>query len=162
MHFQGMLLVEFTPKQYAEARARVRRYNRAIARAIQTKDEKALVGAIQDLESWSDGIAENRSSPRSWGIRLALFLADRFLLGGDRAGARIAVHGRLVAKDVDDAGEVLRGHVRSFFTLTLKGREVELAKINLWIPDSLVAAELGPSTGPLRVMRHEFLLILTA
>ena len=39
-----------------------------------------------------------------------------------------------------------------------KKGEVELAKINLWIPESLVAFELGPSTGPLRVVRHEFLL----
>jgi len=52
-HFQGMLPAEFTSEQYAEARRRVRTYNRTIARAMQTDDEKALVGAIQELEGWS-------------------------------------------------------------------------------------------------------------
>jgi hypothetical protein len=52
-HFQGMLPAEFTPEQYAEARKRVRTYNRTIARAMQTEDEKALVSAIQELEGWS-------------------------------------------------------------------------------------------------------------
>jgi len=61
--FQGMLPAEFTPVQYAEARQRVRTYNRTIARAIQTEDEKALVSAIQELEGWSEGITENR---RTW------------------------------------------------------------------------------------------------
>jgi hypothetical protein len=61
-HFQGMLPAEFTPQQYAAARPRGRPYNRAIARAIQTEDEKALVSAIQDLESWSEGITENRTT----------------------------------------------------------------------------------------------------
>ena len=51
-HFQGMLPSEFTPEQYAEARARVRRYNRAIARAIQTKDEKALESGDWGLYDW--------------------------------------------------------------------------------------------------------------
>ncbi|MFC2046125.1 hypothetical protein ACFLTC_01210, partial [Chloroflexota bacterium] len=59
-HFQGMLPAEFTAEQYAEARQRVRSYNRSIARAIQTDDEKALVSAIQELEGWSEGVAENR------------------------------------------------------------------------------------------------------
>jgi hypothetical protein len=31
----------------------VRTYNRSIARAIQAEDEKALVSAIQEMESWS-------------------------------------------------------------------------------------------------------------
>jgi hypothetical protein len=59
-HFQGMLPAEFTPEQYVEARRRVRTYNRSIARAIQTEDEKALVSAIQELEGWSEGVTENR------------------------------------------------------------------------------------------------------
>ena len=58
-----MLPAEFTPEQYAEARRRVRTYNRTIARAIQAEDEKALVSAIQELEGWSEGITENR---RTW------------------------------------------------------------------------------------------------
>jgi hypothetical protein len=62
-HFQGMLPAEFTAEQYAEARRCVRAYNRSIARAIQTEDEKALVTAIQELEGWSDGIDESR---RTW------------------------------------------------------------------------------------------------
>lgn len=62
-HFQGMLPAEFTAEQFAEARQRVRTYNRSIARAIQTEDEKALVSAIQELEGWSEGINENR---RTW------------------------------------------------------------------------------------------------
>lgn len=62
-HFQAMLPAEFSREQYAEARRRVRTYNRSIARAIQTDDEKALVSAIQELEGWSDGIGENR---RTW------------------------------------------------------------------------------------------------
>jgi hypothetical protein len=62
-HFQGMLLAEFTDEQYAEARQRVRTYNRSIARAIQAEDEKALVSALQQLEGWSEGITENR---RTW------------------------------------------------------------------------------------------------
>ena len=62
-HFQGMLPAEFTAEQYAEARRRVRTYNRSIARAIQTDDEKALVSAIQELEGWSEGVTENR---RTW------------------------------------------------------------------------------------------------
>jgi hypothetical protein len=61
-HFQGMLPAEFTAEQYAEARRRVRTYNRSIARAIQTDDEKALVSAIQELEGWSEGVTENRGS----------------------------------------------------------------------------------------------------
>ena len=48
-HFQGMLPAEFSKEQYAEARRRVRAYNRSIARAIQTDDEKALVSSIQEL-----------------------------------------------------------------------------------------------------------------
>jgi hypothetical protein len=59
-HFQGMLQAEFSKEQYAEARRQVRIYNRSIARAIQADDEKALVSAIQELEGWSEGIAENR------------------------------------------------------------------------------------------------------
>jgi hypothetical protein len=55
-----MLPAEFTTEQYAEARHRVRTYNRSIARAIQTDDEKALVSAIQELEGWSEGVTENR------------------------------------------------------------------------------------------------------
>jgi hypothetical protein len=55
-----MLPAEFSKEQYAEARRRVRAYNRFIARAIQTDDEKALVSAIQDLEGWSEGIGESR------------------------------------------------------------------------------------------------------
>jgi hypothetical protein len=62
-HFQTMLPAEFTPEQLAEARQRVRTYNRSIARAIQTEDEKALVSAIQELEGWSEGVTENR---RTW------------------------------------------------------------------------------------------------
>jgi hypothetical protein len=58
-----MLPAEFSKEQYAEARRRVRTYNRSIARAIQTEDEKALVSAIQELEGWSEGISENR---RTW------------------------------------------------------------------------------------------------
>jgi hypothetical protein len=58
-----MLPAEFSKEQYAEARRRVRTYNRSIARAIQTEDEKALVSAIQELEGWSDRIGENR---RTW------------------------------------------------------------------------------------------------
>ena len=58
-----MLPAEFSPEQLAEARMRVRTYNRSIARAIQTDDEKALVSAIQELEGWSEGIRENR---RTW------------------------------------------------------------------------------------------------
>jgi hypothetical protein len=61
-HFQAMLPAEFTAEQLAEARKRVRTYNRSIARAIQTEDEKALVSAIQDLEGWSDTIPENRGT----------------------------------------------------------------------------------------------------
>jgi hypothetical protein len=55
-----MLPAEFSKEQYAEARRRIRTYNRSIARAIQTDDEKALVSAIQELEGWSEGIGENR------------------------------------------------------------------------------------------------------
>ncbi len=62
-HFQSMLPAEFTAEQYGEARRRVRTYNRSIARAIQTDDEKALVSAIQELEGWSEGVTENR---RTW------------------------------------------------------------------------------------------------
>jgi hypothetical protein len=62
-HFQGMLPAEFTAEQHAEARRRVRIYNRSIARAIQTDDEKALVSAIQELEGWSECVTENR---RTW------------------------------------------------------------------------------------------------
>jgi hypothetical protein len=40
----------------------VRTYNRSSARAIQTEDEKALVSAIQELEGWSEGFAENRDT----------------------------------------------------------------------------------------------------
>jgi hypothetical protein len=32
----------------------VKHYNRTIARAFQNSDEKALVSAIQDMESWSE------------------------------------------------------------------------------------------------------------
>jgi hypothetical protein len=53
-HFKDMLSTEFTPEQYAEARKRVVTYNRTIARAMQTDDEKALVSAIQELEGWSE------------------------------------------------------------------------------------------------------------
>jgi len=53
-HFKDLLPAEFTPEQYAKARQQVRTYNRTIARAIQASDEKALVSAIQDLESWSE------------------------------------------------------------------------------------------------------------
>jgi len=52
-HFKDMLPTDFTPEQYAEARRRVRTYNRTIARAMHTDDEKALVSAIQELEGWS-------------------------------------------------------------------------------------------------------------
>jgi hypothetical protein len=52
-HFQGMLPAEFTPEQLAEARRHVRAYNRAVARAVQAEDEKAMVSAIQELEAWS-------------------------------------------------------------------------------------------------------------
>jgi hypothetical protein len=62
-HSQGMLPAEFSKEQYAEAWRRVRSYNRSIARAIQTEDEKALVSAIQALEGWSEGVTENR---RTW------------------------------------------------------------------------------------------------
>ena len=53
-HFQGMLPAEFTPEQLAEARRHVRAYNRAVARAVEAEDEKAMVSAIQELEAWSD------------------------------------------------------------------------------------------------------------
>jgi len=53
-HFKEVLLTEFTSEQYTEARKRVLDYNRTIARAMQTDDEKALVSAIQELEGWSD------------------------------------------------------------------------------------------------------------
>ncbi|MDD3827097.1 MAG: hypothetical protein PHY79_14115 [Anaerolineae bacterium] len=52
-HFKDMLPTDFTSEQYTEARERVRAYNRTIARAMQTDDEKALVSAIQELEGWS-------------------------------------------------------------------------------------------------------------
>jgi hypothetical protein len=57
-HFQGMLPAEFTPEQLAEARRHVRAYNRAVARAVQAEDEKAMVSAIQELEAWSDGYSD--------------------------------------------------------------------------------------------------------
>jgi hypothetical protein len=57
-HFQGMLPAEFTREQYAEARRRVRIYNRTIARAMQADDEKALVSAIQELEGWSESYTD--------------------------------------------------------------------------------------------------------
>ena len=53
-HFKDMLPAEFTSEQYAQAREHVRAYNRTIARAMQTDDEKALVSAIQELEGWSE------------------------------------------------------------------------------------------------------------
>jgi hypothetical protein len=53
-HFKDMLATDFTPEQYAEARTRVLAYNRTIARAMQTDDEKALVSAIHELEGWSE------------------------------------------------------------------------------------------------------------
>jgi len=57
-HFQGMLPGEFTPEQYAEARRRVRSYNRTVARAIQADDDKALVSAIQELDGWSESVTD--------------------------------------------------------------------------------------------------------
>ncbi len=53
-HFQAMLPAEFTPEQLAEARRHVRTYNRAVARAVQAEDEKAMVSTIQELEAWSE------------------------------------------------------------------------------------------------------------
>jgi hypothetical protein len=63
-HFQEMLPAEYTPEQLAEARQRVRTYNRAVARSIQTSDEKALVSAIQQMESWSDSVADPQERRR--------------------------------------------------------------------------------------------------
>ncbi len=53
-HFKDMLPAEFSPEQYAVARQQVRAYNRAIWRAVQAEDEKALVSAIENLRDWSD------------------------------------------------------------------------------------------------------------
>jgi hypothetical protein len=53
-HFKDMLPAEFSQEQYAEARQQVRAYNRAIWRAVQTDDEKAVVSAIENLRSGSD------------------------------------------------------------------------------------------------------------
>jgi hypothetical protein len=53
-HFKDMLPAEFSREQYAVARQQVRAYNRAIWRAVQTDDEKALVSAIETLRGWSD------------------------------------------------------------------------------------------------------------
>jgi hypothetical protein len=64
-HFQGMLPAEFTPEQYAEARRRVRSYNRTVARAIQAEDDKALVSAIQELEGWSASVTDLQER-RTW------------------------------------------------------------------------------------------------
>jgi hypothetical protein len=64
-HFQEMLPAEFTPEQMAEARQKVRAYNRAVARSIQASDEKALVSAIQEMESWSDSYTDPQER-RTW------------------------------------------------------------------------------------------------
>ncbi|MBN1139145.1 MAG: hypothetical protein JXM73_21375, partial [Anaerolineae bacterium] len=64
-HFQEMLPAEYSPEQLAEARQRVRAYNRAVARSIQSGDEKALVSAIQEMESWSDSVTEPQER-RTW------------------------------------------------------------------------------------------------
>jgi hypothetical protein len=65
-----MLPAEFTAEQYAEARQRVRTYNRSIARAIQTDDEKALVSTIQELENYQDTYGRTER-------RLAAYELDR-------------------------------------------------------------------------------------
>jgi len=49
-----MLPAEFSREQYALARQQVRAYNRAIWRAVQADDDKALVSAIENLRGWSD------------------------------------------------------------------------------------------------------------
>ena len=64
-HFQEMLPAEFSPEQMAEARQRVRAYNRAVARSIQGGDDKALVSAIQEMEGWSDSVADPQQR-RTW------------------------------------------------------------------------------------------------
>jgi hypothetical protein len=64
-HFQGMLPAEYSAEQLVEARRRVRAYNRTIARAMQAEDEKALVSAIQEMESWSDSITDLQER-RTW------------------------------------------------------------------------------------------------
>ena len=53
-HFKDMLPARFSREQYVVARQQVRAYNRAIWRAVQADDEKALVSAIENLRSWSD------------------------------------------------------------------------------------------------------------
>lgn len=59
-HFKDMLPAEFTQEQHAVARQQVRAYNRAIWRAVQTDDEKALVSAIENLRSWSDTYTDSQ------------------------------------------------------------------------------------------------------
>jgi hypothetical protein len=58
LHFRDVLPAEFSREQYAVAREQVRAYNRAIWRAVQTDDEKALVSAIENLRGWSDAFTD--------------------------------------------------------------------------------------------------------
>jgi hypothetical protein len=61
-----MLPAEFTPEQLREARHRVRAYNQAVARAMQSPSEelrkRALIGAIQEMEAWSASVTEDRQT----------------------------------------------------------------------------------------------------
>jgi hypothetical protein len=52
-HFKDMLPAEFSPAQYKAAREQIRAYNKAVARAMQAGDDKAMVSAIQRMEEWS-------------------------------------------------------------------------------------------------------------
>jgi hypothetical protein len=53
-HFKDMLPAGFSLEQSALARQQVRAYNRAIWRAVQTDDEKAIVSAVENLRGRSD------------------------------------------------------------------------------------------------------------
>jgi len=57
-HFKDMLPAEFSPEQYAVAKQKVKSYNRAVARAMQSQDDKAMVSAIQGLEEWSNSYTD--------------------------------------------------------------------------------------------------------
>jgi hypothetical protein len=52
-HFKGLLPAEYSPEQYALARQQVKTYNKTVARAMQSQDDKAMVSAIQQMEDWS-------------------------------------------------------------------------------------------------------------
>src|SRR5690606_30289109 len=51
---------EFTPGQLEAARRQVRQYGKQMARALQTDDKKAIAGAVQNLEAWSDSYTDPR------------------------------------------------------------------------------------------------------